>query len=246
MKKAIILYILGIIGVFGLCIYLMTSGKIPVFDATNNIVYTTTYLETGPAIALLVGLLAFLTSIFTNYYTNYKNEKNILSQLKQNKNILMLDLNKKDMKTAIEKAREFFLWNSVFIGDDEVIFFKLIIIKYKWYFEYLPKFIQKDISEFISEIIENNNLKLNDHLESIHNVYKIVEKGEMEFCYYYKNISPSEPFANDFRLVFDLFSKINDKDKKRIKNFCLEKSKSLKSNKIDNIFEREFFNNNNY
>lgn len=82
MKKSVILYILGIAGAFLICVFLMTNGKVPIFDTTNNIVYTTSYLEIGSAIALLVGLLAFLTSIFTNYYTNENNKENILMQLR--------------------------------------------------------------------------------------------------------------------------------------------------------------------
>ena len=94
MKKAIVLYILGMIGVFKSCIYLMTNGKVPIFDTTNNIIYNTTYLETGSAIALLVGLFAFLTSIFINYYTSEKNKENILMQLKH-----------KDEKKSLIKLR---------------------------------------------------------------------------------------------------------------------------------------------
>ena len=184
-----------------------------------------------------------ICSVYVMLITNFKNNDNTEKHIEYNKNLISLEMRKSEMKEAIEEARQFFHFNYVFIGDYEVNLFSLLTILYKDYFEYLPIYIQKDIKDFIHEISENNNLELENHLESIHNVYRVVEIGEWEFCYYYKNIEQTVPYDKDFRLVFDLFSKVNDKDKEKIRNFCFEKSESLKSNKIDDILNKEFFDN---
>ena len=105
----------------------------------------------------------------------------------------------------------------------------------------MPKYIQKEINDFIFEIIDNNNLELKKHYKSIHTVYRILEISKGGFCYLYKHREQTAPYHDDFKLVFDLFSKVDDNDKERIKYFCYEKSEDLKSNKLDEILNKEFF-----
>ena len=177
MKKVIILYILGIIGVFGLCIYLMTNGKVPVFDNTNNISYTTTFLETGSAIALLIGLLAFLTSILTLYFTNRNNRDNLIFQLKYGERkiavIALLDILSKIfypiaddkekyyileyiLETNNAPKKEVYSYMNFFKDLHEEIFQEILTFENKKYLYSLPPELKKELIN----VLNNNKLEI--------------------------------------------------------------------------------------
>lgn len=250
MKKAIILYISGIVGIFLLCVYLMTNGKVPVFDATNNIVYTTTYLETGSAIALLVGLLAFLTSIFTNYHTNSENEKNILLQLKQNKDFLMLDLNKKDMKEAILKLKILITKLSFMYslshdveGDYKYRIFCLYRAKEEQdWFRLLPNTIENKIDDFLKEYMTKDVESIfstvlisfivdgEDFIKS-----EILDKSSSKYTCYEEN-------KKCYIEMKEICNEIELKNGQEINTFIYELLEDLAPDKIHHLIQNEFIN----
>ena len=183
----------------------------------------------------------FLT-ILINVILNYKDRALMRETIEQNKKLVFLDLKKIEMGKAIEKAREYFKYINVYWKDYEVNFFLLFIIQCKSYFNNLPKYIQEDIKDFLYEISENNNLKLdNSFLKASKTINVILESGNGGFMVNFSRIDVIYPYRNEFDLVHDLCKNISDDDKERINNFCLEQSKYLKNHNIDKILDKEFF-----
>lgn len=226
-KKSTILYILGIIASFVICIYLMTNGKVPVFDVANNVTNTATYLEEGPAIALLVGLLAFLTSIFTNYYTSEKNKENILMQLEHDKRLHFHPKNEETTLDLIEKLISFY-------EDFEIrYFFKpkygkdFDINKYEHKIDYtLEEVIIKRFGFF-----EKNYDEKSDFYRCFISIYGgLISK---EFSKFYKNPKKVVYLNPNLRILIGAWQ-INYNHIKKVESYKLNLSKNQ-----NNIKEKE-------
>ncbi|MEA4957731.1 hypothetical protein SDC9_07610 [bioreactor metagenome] len=199
-------------------------------------------VENLTSIGTLLTAIVAVISLIYNWHVTKKNWEFNQKTIDHNKQLLFLDLRKSEIKRAIEEARMDFKQIHVFWKDDEVNFFKLFAIQCRKYYKHLPKYIQNDIKSFLSEIIEDNNLKIDDSfLNASETINTMLESNKNSFKELYNNLDLYITYRDQFNVILKLCRKISEDDNEKIIEFCLNKSKELESYNLDKILDKEFF-----
>lgn len=192
--------------------------------------------------------LIAVASVYAMVVTNLSNNDTIMLQLKQNHNMISLDLRKKDMQISIEKLRKFLKESTNRSNHLKDIYklriFYLYKIKNNDCFMFLPTKIQDRVEDLIKEFINHD---IESDFRNTIMIIQIRDKDSYKITDLINITEKEKHHSKYYEILYGFLKKTNnncnkieskkeDKIEKEFKKLLDE----LNPKKIENLIRKEF------